>query len=137
MALNTQLADAAANAACNALAALVNGGSIKFYSGAQPANGNTAPTGTLLATLPLNTTAFGAAAAGVAPMATSPNPVQASASQSGTAGYACFCDSGGAVKWMVSVGTSGCNLNMGTTSITSGATVQVTSYTFSIAEAGS
>lgn len=135
MSLNTQVADAAANAGCNAMTALVNGGSIKFYSGGQPANANTAPTGSLLATLPLNPTAFGAASGGVAAMNTT-NPVAAVASGTGTCGYAAFCDSGGSVKWMVSVGTVGANINMGTVAFQAGATVQVTAYNFAIAEAG-
>ena len=136
MALNTQLNDSAANAACAALVAKVNGGSIKFYTGAQPANGNTAVSGTLLATLPLNNPAFTGSPAGGS-IALNCTGVQAAAVATGTAGYAVFCDSSGNTQWMVSVGTTGCNLNMGTTSISSGATVQVTSYTFSISEAGS
>ena len=59
MSLNTQLSDAAANAAVNALCALANGGFLKIYSGTQPATGNSALTGTLLATINLAATAFG------------------------------------------------------------------------------
>jgi hypothetical protein len=135
MALNTQLSDASANAACNGAAALVNGGSIKIYTGAQPANANAAASGTLLATLPLNTPAFGNAAAGTA--ALNASGVSAAAVATGTAGYARFCKSDGSAAWDASIGTSGCNINMNSTSIQSGATVQITSYTFSIAEAGS
>lgn len=134
MALNTQLSDAAANAACNADTALVNGGSIKIYTGAQPANANTAASGTLLATLPLNNPAFGNAAAGAA--ALNAAGVSASAVAGGTAGYARFCKADGSAAWDASVGTSGCNINMNSTSVQAGATVQITSYTFSIAEAG-
>ena len=52
MALNTQMSDAAANAACAAVIALANSGSIRIYTGTQPANANTAiGAQTLLATL--------------------------------------------------------------------------------------
>jgi hypothetical protein len=65
--LNTQLSDAFANACANAGLALANGGYLKFYTGPQPANGNTAiTTQTLLASLPLSATAFGNAVGGLA-----------------------------------------------------------------------
>lgn len=135
MALNTQISDAAANAACNGLTALVNAGSIKLYTGSQPANGNTALAGqTLLATLPLNNPAFGNAAAGVA--ALNASGVSASAVATGTAAWFRVCNSGGTGIWDGSIGTSGCNLNLNSTSIQSGATVTISSYSFSIAEAG-
>ena len=135
MALNTQLADAAANAACNPVATLVNGGTLKIYTTPQPANGNTALSSqTLLATLPLNNPAFGSASCGSAALNVS--NVSATAVATGTATWARFCDSSGNGIWDVSIGTTGCNINMGSTAIQSGATVQVTSYSFSIAEAG-
>ena len=136
MALNTQLSDAAANAACNALTALVNSGSIKIYTGTQPANGNAGLSGnTLLATLPLNSTAFGSAAAGAA--ALNASGVSASAGNTGTATWFRVCNSSGTGIWDGSIGTSGCNINLNSTSVQSGAAVTVTAYTFTIAEAGS
>ena len=67
MALNPHLADAAASAAADAISALANSGKLELYTGTQPANANTAPGvgNTLLVTLTMNATAFGAAVAGV------------------------------------------------------------------------
>lgn len=134
MALNTQLSDASANAAVNAMTARVNSGTIKIYTGSQPANGNSSLTGTLLATIALGSTAFASASAGSAALNTT-SAVTAVAT--GTAGYFAVCNSGGTAEWMGSIGLSSANLVMGSTSITSGASVQVTSYTFSVNEAGS
>ena len=67
MALNPWLSDTAARAAADAVCALCNGGTIQIRSGTQPANANTAATGTLLVTLTFSATAFAAATgAGVA-----------------------------------------------------------------------
>jgi hypothetical protein len=67
MALNPKRSNAAANAACDAMAALCNGGYLRIYDGAQPANADT-PVGsqTLLAELTFTNPAFAAAVAGVA-----------------------------------------------------------------------
>ncbi len=54
----------ARNAELDALAALANSGYISIYSGSQPATPETAASGTLLAELRFNATAFGAAASG-------------------------------------------------------------------------
>jgi hypothetical protein len=137
MALNTQLSDAAANAGVAAVGATVNGGSIKLYSGTQPANGNLGATGTLLVTLPLNNPAFGAAAAGAIALNTA--GVSGAGVAAGTVGYAVFTDSGGNIKWMCSAGVSASvpNLVLSTTTISVGLTVSVTSYTLTLQEAGS
>lgn len=135
MALDTQLSDAVANAACNPAVALANGGSIKLYSGAKPATGNTALAGqTLLATLPLNTPAFGNAAAGVAPLNAS--GVAAQAVATGTATWFRVCNAAGTGLWDGTVGTAGCNVNLNSASIQVGATVTITAYSFTVAEAG-
>ena len=64
MALNPHLADAAANAAANAIAPLANSGKLRIYDGVQPANANAAIGGVnLLAELTMNAAAFGSAAA--------------------------------------------------------------------------
>ena len=135
MALNLQISDAAANAAVNALAALANGGSIKIYAGTQPANANTAITGqTLLATLTLNATAFANAVGGVA---TANAITSATAVASGTATFfRVFKSDGTSVVFDGTVGTSGCDLNMNSNVISSGATVAISSLTFTLNEAG-
>jgi hypothetical protein len=136
MALNTQISDAAANAACNALCALANGGSLKIYAGAQPANANTAISGqTLLATLALSATAFGNAVAGAA---TANAITSATAVATGTAAwFRVFKSDGTTVIFDGTVGTSGCNINMNSTAIQTGATVAISSFSYSITEAGS
>lgn len=135
MALNTQISNAAASAACNALAALLNGGTLNVYAGSQPANANTAITGqTLLATLSFNATAFASAVNGVA---TANAITSATAVATGTASFFRCEQSGGAVVYDGTIGTSGANLNLNSTAISSGATVAVSSLTFTINEAGS
>lgn len=135
MALDTQLSDAAANAACNALAALANGGSIKIYTASKPANANIAVSGqTLLATLPLNNPAFGSAAAGIAALNTS--GVSVTAVATGTAAWFRVCNSGGSALWDGTIGTSGCNINLASTAIQQNATVTISSYTLTVNEAG-
>lgn len=136
MALNTQISDAAANAACNALCALANGGSLKIYAGAQPANANTAISGqTLLATLALSATAFANAVAGAA---TANAITSATAVATGTAAwFRVFKSDGTTVVFDGTVGTAGCNINMNSTAIQTGATVAISSFAYSITEAGS
>ena len=56
----------ARNAAADAICALADSGLVRIYTATRPANPQTAAAGTLLATLTLNATAFGAAVAGVA-----------------------------------------------------------------------
>jgi hypothetical protein len=105
MALNTQLSDAAANAACNTLCALANGGSLKIYSGAQPANANTAISGQpLLATLALSAAAFANAVAGAAAANAT---TSATAVATGTAAwFRVFKSDGTTVVFDGTVGTS-------------------------------
>lgn len=85
--VNLQISDTLANSMLNGGAgsglALANGGQIKLYTASQPANANTAVSSqTLLATLGLSATAFGAAAAG---SATANAVTSATAAASGTA----------------------------------------------------
>jgi hypothetical protein len=136
MAGNTQLSNTAANAAVNALCALANGGMINIYNGSQPANANTAvTTQTLLASLALSATAFGTAAAGVA---TANAITSAAAAATGTATwFRIFKSDGVTVVFDGNVSTSGANLNMNSTAIQSGATVAISSLTYTLNEAGS
>ena len=123
MALNLQISDAAANAAVNALVALANGGSIKIYTARSPPMPTTAITSqTLLATFIL-ATAFGNAVAGVA---TANAISSAAAVASGTATwFRVFKSDGTSVVFDGTVGTSGCDLNMNSNVISSGATVAI------------
>jgi hypothetical protein len=136
MAGNTQLTDAAANAAANAVCALANGGTLKIYNGAQPANANVAvSTQTLLASLPLSAAAFANAVAGVA---TANAITSATALATSTATwFRVFKSDGVTPVFDGNIGTSGANLNINSTAIQSGATVSVSSFTYTINEAGS
>lgn len=129
MALNPKRSNAAANAACDAMAALANTGYLRIYDGTQPATADTAvSTQTLLAELRFGATAFGSAVAGVA----TANAItsDSSANATGTASwYRALKSDGSSVLWDGSVGTSGCDLNLVTTSIVAAAAVAVSSLT--------
>ncbi len=134
MANNPKQTNAAANAAADAVCALANSGKVRIYDGIQPANAATAvSTQTLLAELTLNSTAFGAAAAGVA----TANSItsDSTADASGTATWFRVVKSDGTtVLWDGSVGTSGCDLNLNTAAIEAGAVVAVTALTYTISK---
>lgn len=129
MANNPHLSDTSANAAVNAVTALANSGKLRIYDGTQPANANTAvTTQTLLAELTMGATAFGAAAAGVA---TANAITAATAAATGTATWFRVVESNGTtVLFDGSVGTSAADLNLSTAAISSGATVSVSSFTY-------
>ena len=133
MAKNTQLTNLAVNTEADAVAALCNSGQLKIYDGAQPATGDTAiGAQTLLVTLTLNATAFGASAAGV---------ITANAITSGTAGatgtaswFRLFRSDGTTAMWDGSVGTATANLIIPSTSIVATTTIGATSFTHTIAK---
>lgn len=129
MALNPKRTNTAANAACDAMAALANSGRLKIYDGAQPATADTAvTTQNVLADLTMNATAFGASVAGVA----TANAItsDSSADATGTATWFRLLQSNGStVICDGSVGTSGADLNLNTVSIVTGAAVAVTAFT--------
>lgn len=129
--MSLKATNAAAGAMLAALTTLVNGGSIKIYTGAAPTNVETAATGTLLATLALSATAFGApsSSAGTDAVATANAVTSATAVATGTAGYFRVCNSSGTAIWQGAIGTSGSDLNIGTVSISSGGTIAVSSFT--------
>ena len=127
------LSDTAANAEANALAPLMNAGTINIYSGTQPVNANTALSGnTLLATLTFGNPAFGSAAASVI---TANAITSGTAGATGTATFARILESNGTTVVMdVTVGTSGAGINLNTTSIVSGGLVSITSFTHTVTE---
>lgn len=63
---NAKRSNLAANAAVDAMAALLNDGWMDIYSGVQPASGDDAPAGTRLAALRFGNPAFQAGVAGIA-----------------------------------------------------------------------
>jgi hypothetical protein len=106
------------------------GGTIKIYTGTQPATPATAASGTLLATVVLANPAFGAASGGSAAL-TDPSSVNAVAT--GTAGWARFADRDGAVVFdgdVTATGGSGV-VTLSSTSLTSGAPVDISGGTYS------
>lgn len=126
-----QFSDAATEAAVNAVTALLDGGSIVIYTGSQPAGADSTLTGTLLVTLTLSATAFAAAtAAGTAGSrvvtAAANTIASGTAVATGTAGYFALLKSDGTtVVAMGSVGISGADMNLSSTSITTGDTVSI------------
>jgi|SRR5688500_14281529 len=128
-----RLSAAARNAACNAVVDLLDGGTtpvIQVYTGSQPTNPDTAVGGaTLLVTFNLDgTAAFGSASSGTATL--TGLPISATAVATGTAGwFRMLTQSGGTAVLDGVCGTSGQQLNLSTTSITSGVTVEITGGT--------
>lgn len=132
MANNVQTSIAARRAAVDARTALINvggAGSLSIYSGTQPASPDAALSGnTLLVSCALSATAFGAAnSSGVATAnaITAGNPVA-----NGTASfYRIFAGNGTTAVIDGTVGTSGSDLNLGSTTISIGVPVTINSLT--------
>lgn len=129
-----RLAVATANSMATSIKTAIDAGpsfgTLKIYTGAQPATGDTVESGTLLATFTLAKPSFGAASSGIITLAGTPLTV--SASNTGTAGWFRMYDSTGAKVMDGSVGTSGAQINLNTTSITSGVNVTITSGTITM-----
>jgi len=138
MALATRITNAAAIAACNAITALIGSGAkLRIYSGTQPVNADTGLSGnTLLAELALSATPFGAAVDNTDKATATANAVTAdsSADAAGTATWFRVVTSGGTTIWDGSVGTSGADLNLNSVSITLGANVSISGWTFTMPE---
>lgn len=128
-----QLATATVNAMADAVDALINtggAGTIKVYSGTQPANANASITGTLLATFTLDNPAFGTASGGV--LTLSATPLSSTGVAAGTATHFRCASGGAATVFDGSVSTSGAQLNLNTTTISVGVTVEITSGFFTM-----
>lgn len=107
---------------------LFDGGTIEIYTGSQPADPNAGPSGSLLATIPIPSPAFGAASSGVITKTAGWSVV---ATGTGTAGWARFI-SADTLKTMDAVVTNipGDNdLLINTVDVAIGNTVQVVSLT--------
>lgn len=138
MAKNTQLANATVNGQADNLSARLNTGYLRIYSGTQPATADTALAGnTLLAELRFSATAAAAATAGVITF----NAITgATAAASGTASFFRALSSDGTTVVMdgnVDVTANTPNLVLNSTAISSGATVNVTAFTHTVAKATS
>jgi hypothetical protein len=128
--MTIRIPSASRNAAVDAITALAASGSIEIRSGSQPASASDTATGTLLATLTLDGTPFGAGSSGAATLSDTPLSVNGAAT--GTAGWFRMKGSGGSTVLDGSVGTSGADLNLSSTSVVSGAPVQITSGTLTM-----
>ena len=132
MANNLKISTTAVNAQADTLSDLLDNGYLRIYDGTQPANANTAiTTQVLLAELRFNATAAPAASGGVLTM----NSItqDSSANNTGTATwFRALKSDGSTAVFDGSAGTASCDLNLGSTSITSGASVAVTSMTYTV-----
>ncbi len=114
------------NAGVDAVNSLLNGGTVEIRTGA-PAPVDSAPTGTILATLTINATAFAAAVNGTA---TANAIAGVLGSVTGTAGHYVARDSGSNVRRNGTAGIAGTDMILSTADITLGENVSITSWTF-------
>lgn len=122
LALSTSVRNAMLDAITTAIG---TSGLVRIYDGTRPASGGTATT--LLAQLALSSTAAAAASSGVLTLNAITN--DSSADATGTATWFRVTTSGGTFVIDGSVGTSGSDLNLNTTSIVSGGPVAISSFT--------
>lgn len=129
-----QLSTAVQNAKCNAAVDYLDSGggngTLKVYTGTQPANANAAVTGTLLATFTLDLPAFSAATAGVATL--SAVPLSTTGLAAGTAGYfrAATSAGGTAFDGSVTVTAGGGQIELNTTTVSVGVSLEITAGTY-------
>ena len=118
---NTAMRDAMVTTLTNA----ISGYTLSIYTGSQPAAANDAATGTKLVDIMIN--GFDAPANGSATLNTS-TPNTGTAVATGTAGWGRIVGSAGE-RIDGTVGTSGTDFTINSTSITNGATVTLTAMT--------
>lgn len=137
MAKNTQLADATVNAQADALARLLDNGYLRIYDSTQAATADTAlGAQVLLAELRFNATSAPAASSGL--LTFNAITSDSSANATGTASwFRALKSDGTTVVFDGSVGTSASNLVLNSTSIASGATVAVSSFTHDVLNSSS
>lgn len=124
----------AENAGVQAVVSLIDAGSppgtLQIFTGSAPAATTTADSGTKLSTVTFSTTSFGTASAGTA----TANAItsDSSTAASGTAGYFRIKNAAGTVIAQGTVGTSGADLNLNSTTIVMGGTLAITSFTITL-----
>lgn len=130
MALNPKLANAAASAAADAVARLLDNGYLRIYDGTQAATADTAiGAQVLLAELRFNATSAPAASNGV--LTFSAFTSDASANATGTASwFRALKSDGSSAVFDGTVGTGTNDAVINSTAISSGAAVSVSSFTF-------
>lgn len=126
--------DIGAEAVLNGFGTALNSGTIKIYTGTQPAL-NVAPSTTLLVTMTFGSTAFAAATASAGTASMSANAITSgTAGNTGTAGFFVLCNSGGTPLMSGSVGTSAADLIMSSLSISSSANISCSAFTITLSE---
>lgn len=129
MALNTRLSPTARNKGNDGICSQLDGGKLRVYSGAQPADPTQAASGVLLAEFALGTPAFDPSSAGVA---TATPIADTFALATLAAGYCRVLDAADVAYMDGSVGLAGCNLNLNSVDLQQNARVSVTDFTFQI-----
>lgn len=135
MAFDTRYSNLGARAALDALTALLNAsgaGYINIFTGSAPVDTETADSGTLLSTLALSATAFaGSTDVGDGSAMATANTITADpgAASTGTAGYFRAYSGAGTCIIQGTVGTSGTDMILNTTSIIIAMPVAISSWT--------
>ena len=133
--MTTRLSVTTRNAMQDQVTAVVDAGvgpgTIKVYTGAQPATADTAASGILLVTITLNDPSFGASASGVITADVDPIPT-GTAGADGTAGWARVADSDGNAVMDGSVAEAGADFTISTTAITTGQDVNLNAATLTL-----
>ena len=129
---NLKLSNNVVNPQADALSDLADNGYLRIYDGTQPATADTAiTTQVLLAELRFNATAAPSAVAGV--LTFNAITQDSSANNTGTASwFRALKSDGSTVLFDGSVGTSGSDINIATTSIVAGAIVGVSSFVYTV-----
>lgn len=122
------------NGACNGIVDIIDqgagAGTIRIYTGAQPAAVSDNPSGTALGTLTFSDPAFGNAATGVA--TASAITSDTSADNSGTAAHACVFDSDVNPLCDMSCGQGSGDVNFDNNVIVAGGVIAISSMTVTV-----
>ena len=118
------------NAQLSAIASTVgNGAKLQGWSGAKPTDPATAPAGTKLFEISLSSPPFTSPSSNSMSLASYP-VTDASVDASGTLAFCRIIDSGGVGRVLLSVGTSGAELNFASLTITAGTAINITAGSF-------
>lgn len=132
--MSLRLGTTARNAACNAIVDTIDQGSaagtLKIYTGSQPATVADNPSGTLLGTCTFSDPAFGNAATGVA--TASAITSDTNADNSGTAGHGAIFDSDNNPLMDMTCGMGSGDINFDNNVIVAGGTIAISSMTLTV-----
>lgn len=132
MATTVSLTAEAENAQADALARLLDNGSVKVYDGTVPTDVSTALSGnTLLATCALSATSAPAAAGGVLTFNAISDDTSIDATGTATF-YRTFKADGTTAVTQGTVGTSGESMTLANTSLVAGGTLSISSFTHTV-----